>query len=112
MATYFAVTRRRGGAWDPTKPMQAQVQWAEHAAFMNRLVDAGLVVLGGPLGTGERVLLAVAANGESEIRARLRADPWTPLGLLEIASIEPWAILLDGRDRDGQNVRASGLTNA
>src|SRR2546426_11682276 len=28
--------------------MPAQDQWAEHAAFMNGLVDAGLILLGGP----------------------------------------------------------------
>ena len=100
MTTYFAVTRRRGPAWDSSKPMRAQVQWAEHAAFMNGLVEAGFVVLGGPLGVGEQVLLIVDAKGESEIRARLNADPWTPLGLLELASVEPWTVLLDGRERE------------
>ena len=65
---------------------------------MNGLVDAGFIVLGGPLGAGEAVLLIVDAKDESEIRVRLSADPWTPLRLLEIASIEPWTILLDGRD--------------
>jgi hypothetical protein len=92
--------------------MRAQVQWAEHAAFMNGLVDAGFILLGGPLATGDTVLLIVAAQDEAEIRTRLRPDPWTPLGLLEISMIQPWTILLDGRGREGAASKASGLTGA
>ena len=47
---YFAVTRNRGPAWDASLPMREQKQWTGHAAFMNRLVEEGFVVLGGPLG--------------------------------------------------------------
>jgi len=112
MHTYFAVTRKRGPAWDPPKPMRAQVQWAQHAAFMNALVDAGFILLGGPLAAGDTVLLIVAARDEAEVRSRLRSDPWTPLGLLEIVMIQPWTILLDGRGREGAASKASGLTSA
>ena len=112
MPTYFAVTRKRGPAWEPAKAMRGQVQWAEHAAFMNGLVDAGFIVLGGPLAAGETVLLIVAARDEAEIRDRLSADPWTPLGLLEIATIQPWTVLLDGRARNDRHLKASGLTSA
>jgi uncharacterized protein YciI len=112
MSTYFAVTRKRGPSWDPAKPMRAQLQWAEHAAFMNGLVDAGFILLGGPLAAGETVLLIVDAQDEREIHTRLDADPWTPLGLLEIATIQPWTVLLDGRGADRHEVKASGLTSA
>ena len=64
---------------------------------MNGLVDAGFILLGGPFATGETVLLIVDARDEGEIHARLNVDPWTPLGLLEIATIQPWTVLLDGR---------------
>ena len=74
--------------------MVDQVAWPEHAAFMNRLVDEGFVVLGGPLGNGERVLLVVNAESEVAIRRRIDADPWTPLHLLPIARVEPWQVLL------------------
>lgn len=74
--------------------MRDQVQWPEHAAFLNQLVDEGFVVLGGPLGDGERVLLVVSAESEAAIRRRIDADPWTPLRLLPIARIEPWQVLL------------------
>ncbi|MGH3038019.1 MAG: hypothetical protein ACRDLZ_01200 [Gaiellaceae bacterium] len=42
-------------------------------------------------------MLVVEAGDEREIEARLAADPWLPMGILEIATIEPWTIWLDGR---------------
>jgi len=77
--------------------MRAQALWAEHAAFMNALVSERVIVLGGPIGTGEETLLIFDAPGEDAVRARLAADPWTTTALLEIARVEPWTILLDGR---------------
>jgi uncharacterized protein YciI len=79
--------------------MTDQVAWPEHAAFMNLLVDEGFVVLGGPVGEGERVLLVVSADSEAAIRRRIEADPWTPLRLLPIASIEVWRVLLGSPER-------------
>jgi len=77
--------------------MRAQAKWAEHAVFMNALAAEGFVVLGGPLGSGEEILLVINAADEAAVRARLAADPWSGSGLLEIKSVEPWTILLDSR---------------
>ena len=92
--SYFAVRRARGPAWNGAVPMREQVLWSEHAVFMNALAAEGFVVLGGPLGTGEEVLLVVEAAGENALRARLAGDPWSSAGLLVIARVEPWTILL------------------
>ena len=97
MPTYFAVRRARGPAWIATAPMRDQALWAEHAAFMNALAAEGFVILGGPLGTGEEVLLVIDAASEDIIRARLAADPWTDARLLVIKSVQPWTVLLEGR---------------
>src|SRR5947209_2311873 len=91
----FAVLRRRGPAWDASLPMPEQEAWAEHAAFMNALATDGFVVLGGPLGDGERILLVIDADDEDSVRRRLASDPWTPMHLLVIDSVERWNILLD-----------------
>jgi uncharacterized protein len=95
---YFAVTVEHGPGWDDSRPMRKQDEWDAHARCMDELVEEGFIVLGGPLGDGERVLLAVSAENESEIEARFAADPWRPMGLLLTARIELWEILLDGRD--------------
>jgi uncharacterized protein YciI len=77
--------------------MREQERWDEHAAFMERLVDDGFILLGGPLGDGAQTLLIVAAEDEEEIEARLADDVWTATGLLQIAAIKPWEILLGRR---------------
>ncbi len=96
-ARYFAVRRVHGTAWNPVLPMRAQLLWNEHAAFMNALAAERFIVLGGPLGSRAEVLLVIDAASEDSIRARLAEDPWSAAHILEIASIEPWTILLDGR---------------
>jgi hypothetical protein len=93
----FAVVLEHGAAWDDARALREQDGWDEHAAFMDALVDDGFVVLGGPLGDGRRVLLAVAAGDETAIRARLAPDPWHADDHLRIAAVEPWTVLLDGR---------------
>jgi uncharacterized protein YciI len=97
MPTYLTVRRVRGPAWDAAVPMRSQPLWAEHAIFMNALAAEGFVVLGGPLGSGEEVLLVIDAASEEAARARLAADPWSTAGLLQISRVEPWTVLLDGR---------------
>jgi uncharacterized protein YciI len=74
--------------------MREQAKWDEHAAFMNGLVDEGVVVLGGPVGGANKFLLIFDIEREELIHARLADDPWTPMGLLRVASVEPWEILL------------------
>jgi len=76
--------------------MKLAVLLNKHAAFMNALAEDGFVVLGGPLGDGARILLIIDADSEGAIQTRLAADPWTPMGLLRIAKVERWEILLGG----------------
>jgi uncharacterized protein YciI len=91
----FAVRLVHGPGWDPSRQIRDQDGWDEHAAFMDGLVDDGLIILGGPAGDREQALHAVEAADESEIRARLGRDPWASAGLLRIGTIEPWALRLD-----------------
>jgi len=63
---------------------------------MDGLVNAGFVVLGGPLADEHRVVLVVEAESEDTVRATLARDPWSETHL-RIDTIEPWTIRLDGR---------------
>jgi uncharacterized protein YciI len=99
MRTLFAVIRTRGPSWDADKPLRSQLQWDEHARFMNALAADGLIVLGGPLGEGPDVLLAIKAANEAEARATLGGDPWSESGMLDIKSIQTWTILLESAQR-------------
>jgi uncharacterized protein YciI len=64
---------------------------------MDALAAEGFVVLGGLIGPDNEAQLVIDAESEAVVRARLAADPWSQVGLLEIARVEPWTILLDGR---------------
>lgn len=93
---FFVVERRSGPDWDPSRPMEEQSGWNEHARFMDGLVEAGFVVLGGPLADEHRVVLAIEAESEDDVRATLARDPWSETHLV-VASVELWTIRLDGR---------------
>src|SRR5438876_11309868 len=101
---FHVVLRRSGPEWDPSRPMEEQSGWPEHAEFMDRLVDEGFVVLGGPLADEQRTAHAVEAESEESIRATLARDPWSETHL-RVDTIEPWTIRLDGR-RGAANGRA------
>jgi uncharacterized protein YciI len=96
MAMFHVVLLRSGPQWDPSRPLEEQSGWPEHASFMNGLEDSGFIVLGGPLADEHRVVHVVEAESEDEIRATLARDPWSETHL-RVGAIEPWTILLDGR---------------
>jgi uncharacterized protein YciI len=96
MATFLVVNHRSGPDYRHDRPLEDQSGWTEHAAFMDGLVEAGFVVLGGPLADEHRVALVVQAESEAAIRETLARDPWHETHL-RIESIDPWTIRLDGR---------------
>jgi uncharacterized protein YciI len=95
---FHVVLSRTGPEWDPSKPMEQQSGWDEHAAFMDSLVDDGFLVLGGPLDDDVRTVHAVEAASEEEVRATFARDPWSQSHLL-VEAVEEWTIRLDGRGR-------------
>jgi len=100
MAT-FAVTLVHGPNWDDSRPIRKQDDWDAHAAFMDELVADGVIIIGGPIGDGNRTLHAVEAADEDEVRMRLCADPWAAAGMIEVGGIEQWALWLDTRKAAG-----------
>jgi uncharacterized protein YciI len=96
MGMFYVVERRSGPEWDASRPLEQQSGWEAHAEFMDGLVESGFVVLGGPLADEHRVILAVEASSEADVRATLARDPWSGTHLV-VASVEPWTIRLDGR---------------
>jgi hypothetical protein len=104
---FLVVLRRSGPKWKPELPLEEQSEWSAHASFMDGLVDAGFVILGGPLSDDHRVVLAIEADSEGTVRETLARDPWSKTHLV-IESIDAWILRLDGRaERSGQ-VRAGG----
>jgi uncharacterized protein YciI len=94
--TFFVVQRRSGPEYDPLRPLEEQSDWPAHASFMDGLVEAGFVVLGGPLADEHRVVLVVEAESEEAVRATLARDPWSETHLV-VDTVDRWTIRLDGR---------------
>ena len=93
---FLVVLTRDGPQWAPSRPLEEQSDWLAHAAFMDALVDAGVIVLGGPLGDERRVAHAIEAESVDAVRATLARDPWSGTHL-RVETIDPWTIRLDGR---------------
>lgn len=111
MAVY-AVSTAKGPNWDPARGIREQDGWEPHAAFADRLVADGFVILGGPIaGADEKddeeddekddekdvALIAVDAANEHEVRSVFDRDPWVVSGVLRIARVRPWSLWLDSR---------------
>ncbi|HYB79644.1 MAG TPA: hypothetical protein VEG66_07810 [Thermoplasmata archaeon] len=92
----FAIINEQGPSWDPARPMREQKGWAEHADFMNALMDEHVVALGGPLRRGprHRALLILRAPNEEALRTRLAEDPWMHSGVLRMGELLPWELLM------------------
>jgi hypothetical protein len=88
----FAVRMIHGPRWDPTRGIREQYGWDAHAKFMDRFVEIGFVLIGGPVGDDAGALLPVEAGDEGEIRTRMAEDPWAGSQLLEVGLVEPWKI--------------------
>ena len=96
MPMFHVVLHRSGPEWRAGRPVEEQAGWPEHAAFMDALVDDGVIVLGGPLADEFRTVHAVEAESEEAVRAVFARDPWSDTHLV-VAAVEPWTIRLDGR---------------
>ncbi|MPZ82037.1 MAG: hypothetical protein GEV28_17250 [Actinophytocola sp.] len=96
----FAVTTATGRNWEPTRGIREQQGWDQHAKFADGLVDRGVIMFGGPIGSAddeEVALLAVESADEKELRSVFAEDPWVLNGVLRIKEVRPWTVWLDGR---------------
>ena len=112
-AMYFVVTSEQGPGWDTSRTMREQQLWPEHAAFINGLIDDGVLLLGGPLADRSRpdddfspatepvgddrryrTMVVVQAAESAEAADRLAEDPWIRSGVLVRTSIDRWEVLV------------------
>jgi uncharacterized protein len=98
--TTFLVIRKRGVRWVSDLGVRSQPLWDEHAAFMDRLFDQGIVVFGGPLADEHAAVLVCEADSADTLHNTLAEDPWVAEGILEQGEVREWRIFLDARSRD------------
>ncbi len=94
--TFLAISSA-GPNRDFSKETREQPFWDEHAAFIDRLVDDGFILMGGPLVDEGGSLLIFNAEDENEVREKLKDDPWAEHGILRLASVQRWEIFIDKR---------------
>jgi uncharacterized protein YciI len=95
MESTFFVMSAAGSNRDNAKGTRDQPYWDEHAAFIDKLVEEGFIILGGPLPDEGGAVLVVRANSEAEVRDRLGPDPWYGHGILSLQSVRRWDIFID-----------------
>src|SRR4051794_35378509 len=94
MQTFLVLLHRSGPEWNSARPMEQQTKWREHAAYMDELVEAGTILLGGPLSDQHRVVLVVQASDSESVAALMGADPWAE-SHLRVEAVEAWDVRLD-----------------
>jgi uncharacterized protein len=93
----FVVLSSAGPHRDPSRDTSEQPFWDEHAAFIDRLVADGSILMGGPLVDEGGSLLIFNAEDENQVRAKLENDPWSKHGILKLESVKRWQIFIDQR---------------
>ncbi len=92
--------------------MREQDYWPDHVVYVNRIVDEGRMLLGGPLGeldqegksadpTGPvgthgtyRRMIVIEAASEQEHTELVDDDPWSTHRVLETQAIYRWEMLV------------------
>jgi uncharacterized protein YciI len=101
MKNTFLAISSAGPNRDSSKGTREQPFWDEHAAFIDRLVDEGFILMGGPLvdeaGMPYGALLIVRAEDQNEVREKLKNDPWFMRGILKLESVKRWEIFIDAK---------------
>ena len=101
MKNTFLAISSVGPNRDSSKGTRKQPFWDDHVVFIDRLVDEGFILMGGPLvdeaGMPQGALLIVKAEHENEVREKLKNDPWFIRGILKLESVKRWQIFIDVR---------------
>ena len=97
MKNTFLTFSSAGPNRDFSKDTRTQPFWDEHATFIDQLVADGFILMGGPLVDEGGSFLIVNAENESEVREKLKNDPWFMHGILKLESIKRWQIFIDAR---------------
>ena len=97
MKNTFVAISSAGPNRDSSKGTREQPFWDEHAEFIDKLVDEGFILMGGPLVDEGGALSIVNAEDENEVREKIKNDPWYEQGILKLESIRRWQIFIDIR---------------
>ena len=93
----FAVTMEQGPGWAQGSDLAGQPYFREHVGYVQDLASRGVIIIGGPVDTGDDgdvAMLAVEAADPAAARAAFADDPWTVHGVFQVKSTWPWNLTL------------------
>ena len=99
MKNTFIILWGHGQAWVAGKTVREQPYWEEHATFMDRLFENGMVLLGGPFADTTGSLVVVEAETENEVAEVFAQDPFVTHDIFVLRSLKQWLLFLDARDK-------------
>ncbi|MBO9604216.1 MAG: hypothetical protein J7496_17090 [Novosphingobium sp.] len=89
MSQFFAVTVRRGPAFDQSKQSREQDGFEPHSAHWRQLEAEGFVAMAGLMQDSMEVLFIIRAESKDEVREKIGGDVWQDTGHAQIARLEP-----------------------
>ena len=99
MKNTFIILWAPGPAWVSGKTVREQPYWEQHATFMDRLFENGMVVLGGPFADATGSMVIVEAENEHEVADLFAHDPFVTHGIFVLRSLKQWLLFLDARHK-------------
>lgn len=66
----------------------------DHLAYLQSLLDAGKVVLAGPVGDGYGAMMVLQVGSEEEARRVVKDDPYTAAGVGVDHVLRPWNVVI------------------
>ena len=95
----FVIFFTPGTAWIAGKTSREQPYWTEHAAFMDALLEDGIVIMGGPFADYSSIMVIFAASDEGEARDLFKRDPFVVQRIFHLISVHEWLVFLDARKK-------------
>lgn len=71
----------------------------DHLAYLQSLLDEGIVVLAGPVGDGSRAMMVLQVASEEEAQGVVARDPYTAAGVGVDHVLRPWNVVMPASPR-------------
>ena len=87
--------RARAGEAGGSGPPEEQPDWDAHEAFIDDLVDRGLMVMGGPFSDFGGSMMLFEGIGAGEVAELLKRDPFVVDGVFVVEDVREWTVYVD-----------------
>lgn len=87
---------RAGPTWT-SGPPEDQPEWDAHADYVDRLVDEGTFILGGPFSDYSGSMVIYDGLTVDEVRTLVEEDPFIKNGVFVLDEVRDWTLYVDER---------------